>query len=202
MPAQEILAPFYVNVRYSTAASPTPHRFRLYFNAIPSFGVTSTVFPTYTDTAHPTGWTLAQIVDEVLTRFFSQTAFAAYTIVDVEMYTSNAGVNTFVGLDPDDYSGVTVGAGSGKAAAYCMYVFTANNKAQWRFTLFEAASGDVQRFAQPDPPVADDTTFSWFVIRSAVGFVTNDNLPLAHIKSTNIGFNRALARRYGRFVSP
>jgi hypothetical protein len=202
MPRQEITAPFYVNVKYTTTAYPLGHRFRLYFDHVPAFNATTTVFATYTDAGHPTGWTLAQIVEEVLTRFFSQTPFGAYTITNVEMWTTNVGVNTFVGLDPDDYSGVAVGSGSGKASAYAMYVFTAGNKAQWRLTMFEVASGDPQRYAQPDPPAVDDTTLAWFVIRSAVKFVTNDNLPLVHVPSTNIGFNKALARKYGRFITP
>lgn len=202
MPKVEITAPFFAKVKYTNAARPQGHSFRLYFDHIPAFNTLTTVFSTYTDGAHPTGWTLEQIIDEFLTRFVSTTSFAVIGISGVEMWTTNTGVNTFVGLDPDDYSGVTPGTGAGKASAYGMYVFEANNRSTWKMSMYEVASGDPQRYPQPDPPTADDGSLSWFVIRSAVKFVTYKNLPLTHNPSTNIGFNKALAKKYGRFVAP
>lgn len=202
MPLNEITAPFYCIVHYFTDAYPTGHVFRLYLDSIPSYGSSSTLFTSYTDAGHVGGWTLHDIIDEVLSRFYGVTAFAAYTIGDVEMWESEDGLNTFVGLDPDDYSDIAVGAGDGVASAYGMFVVKAADRSQFRLTLFENNDARPQRFPRSNPPLVDDDTLDWFFVRSAVKFVTNDNKPITNVSSMNIGYNRKLARSYGRSVQP
>jgi hypothetical protein len=202
MPINEILAPFYAIVKYTTAARPQGHNLRLYFDAIPTYEADETVFGTYTDAGHTEGWSLQSIVDEFLSRWVAQSPNGVVTVSEVSMWESEDGVNTFKGLDPDDYSGSAHGSGVGIASAYSMYVFKAADRSQMRYTLFEAADAKPQRFPLSAPPATDDDSLEWFVVRSAVNFVTNDNKPITIAASGNTGYNRKLARSYGRAITP
>lgn len=202
MPLNEILAPFYAIVKYTTVAYPVGHTLRMYFNEVPVYEAEETTFAGYTDAEHTTGWSLQSIVDEFLSRWVAQSPNGVLTVSEVAMWESAAGVNTFKGLDPDDYSGSVFGGGAGVAAAYSMYVFKAADRSQMRYTLFEAGDSKPQRFALSAPPAIDDGSLEWFVVRSAVGFVTNDDKPITIAASGNTGYNRKLARSYGRNIAP
>lgn len=203
MPINAITAPFYAIVHYTTAAKPSGHTLRLYLDAIPTYNATNTLFPTYVDAGQPAGWTLKLIVANMLNRMIIGSANAEIVVNEVEMWQSvPAAPNLFIGLDPDDYSAVLYGAGNGVASAYTMWVFKAANRAQMRFSLFEANTSSPQRFPLASPPAIDNTSLAWLIIRSAIGFVTNDNLPLTVAASMNTGYNRKLARSYGRVIAP
>lgn len=202
MPINEILAPFYAIVKYVTTARPQGHNIRFYFDEVPVYEADETVFAGYTDAEHTEGWSLQSILSEFFTRWVAQSPHASFTISEVSMWESEAGVNTFKGLDPDDYSASTFGTGAGVASSYAMYVFKASDRSQMRFTLFEATTASPQRFPLTAPPAVDDDSLEWFVIRSAVKFVTNDDKPLTIAASGNNGYNRKLARSYGRAISP
>jgi hypothetical protein len=202
MPVNEILAPFYSIAHYHTSARPIGHNIRLYFDEVPAFGGASTVFTGYTDADHLLGWTLEEIWSEVVFRAALDGGLGALLFDYVEMWTSEDGVNTFEGFDPDDYTGIVGGASDGVAAAYLMWMTKAAHREQFRLTFFDTANASPQRFPVAAPPTVDDGTLEWFLINSVVGFVTNDNLPLVTVPSINSGYNRKLARSYGRSVAP
>lgn len=202
MPINEILAPFYVVITYATTAYPTGHKFRMYFDEVPTYESDETVFPSYTDAEHTEGWSLQSIIAEFFERWVAGLSNGAMTITSVEMWESAAGVNTFIGLDPDNYSGSIFGSGAGVASAYTMFVFKAGDKSQMRWVTFEANDSKPQRFPLVSPPLTDDGGLAWFVLRSAVKFVTNDNKRLVQGSSWNTGYNKGLAKSYGRRVSP
>lgn len=203
MPVSEITAPFYAIVRYTTAAYPLGHRFRLYFDREPAIEEDNVAtFDSYVDGTHLTGWSLKEVVSEVMTRFEASIGAGAQTVADVEMWRTVEGENEFLGLDGADYSAVTVGSGSGVASSYFMYVFGTVLREQYRLMMFEVDSAAPQRFVGAVPPGVDDDTLGWFMTRSAVLFVTRHNKRLQNISSTNIGYNRRLARTYGRTIIP
>lgn len=201
MPLNEILAASYCIIRYTTDV-PYQHSVRLYFDAVPTFDAVGNkwVFGTYTDATHVSGWSLQQIVKTVFDRFVLTTTMPALTIDGVEVWQSALGVNTFLGLDPDDYSGVLGGAANSDPSAYTMFVTKAADRSQFRFTIFDTGRASPQRTPVPPIPVADDGSFAWFMARSAVKFVTNDNKRITAVATVNTGYNRKLARSYGRRI--
>jgi len=203
MPVNEILAASTAIMKYNVGSLPI-HQVRLYFDAVPSVnGDGEFSFPTYTDAGHLTGWTLAEIWDEVWTRLaLDNTRTPTIAVQEVEVWESVAGVNTFLGIDASDYTGVTGGLASSIAAAYAIRVFKASNRAQFRLAIFDTGDAKPQVFSFAPPPASDNTQINWFMCRSAVGFVTNDNLPLVTMATQNTGYNRKLARSYGRTVQP
>jgi len=202
MPVNEILAPFYSIAKYHTPARPVGHHVRLYFDALPVTVGTETTFTSYTDADHVGGWTLAEIWAEVVSRASVDGGMGQLLFDEVEMWESEDGVNTFLGFDPDDYSGIVGGASVGAAAAYLMWVFKSSDRHQFRLTFMDSINPAPQRFPIATPPSVDDGSLEWLFVNSAIGFVTNDNLPIAIAASINSGYNRKLARSYGRSVAP
>lgn len=202
MPTNEILAPFYSIMHYHTPARPEGHNVRLYLDAIPTYGGSTTTFAGYTDAGHLTGWTLEEIWEDVIFRAAVDGGMGQLTVDYVEMWESVVGVNTFKGFDPDDYTGISGGLSVGAAAAYLMWVSKAAGREQFRLTFFDSINPAPQRFPLASPPSSDDGSLEWFFLRSAVKFVTNDDLPLVTVNSVNSGYNRKLARSYGRSVAP
>lgn len=202
MPINEIFAPFYSIMHYNTSAKPSGHTVRLYLDSLPAYGTGTTVFPAYTDSGHALGYTLRDIWDEVLNRLYTLAPFSALTFGEIEMWESASGVNTFKGLDPDDYASLTAGAGAGAASAYVNVVCKAADRSQFRFTIFEGNDARPQHYNLASPPATDNGTFQWFMLKSAVKFVTNDDLPLVTVSTANLGYNRANARKYGKDVIP
>lgn len=202
MPINEIGAASTVIVKYSTTAKPTGHVFRLYFDSVPVIGSASTVFSSYINPDTDLGWTLHDIIKEVVTRQQLSHNTGAWSVNEVEIWESEAGANTFVGIDPDDYSDVTGGTGSGIAAAYAMWVIKSTNRRQFRLTFFECASAAPQRFPLTTAPVEDNNTLDWFLTRSTVLFTTNDGFRLTNPASYNTGVNDHAAKKYGRLITP
>lgn len=204
MPTNEILAASYSILHYTPVFTGEEHEVRLYFDEVPTYvdEETGYRFSTYTDALHPSGWQLAEIWEEVWNRLnglFGATAIPASTIGEVEVWQSvPSAPNEFLGLDTASYDDVGDGGASGVASAYVMAVLKAANRAQFRFTIFDTFTATPQRYAGTPIPEVDNDTLQWFMVRSAVGFVTNDNLPLATLSSYNTGYNKALAKSYGR----
>jgi hypothetical protein len=202
MPTNEIVAPFYSIAKYHTPSREEGHHVRLYFDATPVTVGTETTFTTYVDTAHPGGWTLAEIWSEVVSRASVDGGMGQLLFDEVEMWAAAAGVNTFLGFDPDDYSGIVGGVSVGAAAAYLMWVFKSADRHQFRLTFMDSINPAPQRFAIAAPPSVDDGSLEWLFINSVIGFVTNDDLDIKIAASVNSGYNRKLARSYGREVAP
>lgn len=203
MPVNEILAPFFVKVFYHTSIN-QPHVFRLYLDEVPVLvpGI-GYRFAGYIDALHPAGWTLLELVDEVTTRSgFGGSPMPPIVVDTVEAWRTVVGVNIFMGFDTASYAGVTGGTSGVVASAYWMWVMKAGNRDQFRLTFMDAGDSKPQRTAVGTPPAIDDGGLNWFIVNGGIGFVTNDNLPLVDIASVNTGYNRKLARNYGRTIIP
>jgi len=202
MSVNEILAPFYVKFFYRVLTGHI-HSTRWYFDAVPSFGVNGAVFDTYTDATHLTGWTLHDVILEIDTRLqLSTTQYPPYDVIKVERWLSATGANVFKGLDPADYSDIVGGTGTPIAAAEFNWVFQDDDRNSFRFGFIDGLDSRPQRFELPQPPVLDDGGIDWFLLRSPIGFTTNDGVRLTRAVSNNTGVNKYAARKYGKTVIP
>lgn len=202
MPLNEILAPCYVNIKYTTDA-PAAHNMRLYFDELPSVTDGEFHFEDYTDAEHLTGWLLSEIVAEIFLRMVaSATGVASVTINAVEVYQSVTGApNSFMGFDASDYTEVVGGAG-GVSSAYVMWFYQTSLRDKFTLTVFDSGNGDPQRQEAIPTPLVDNGFLDWFILRSAVRFTNNDGERLSLAKSYNWGVNRALAKAYGKILIP
>jgi hypothetical protein len=202
MPTNEILAPSYALIHYHVIDN-ISHVFRLYFDEVPDLDGDDGWLFSYVDADHLTGYHLVDIVTEIITRSNLDTTRATAIKIDrVEMWRSASGVNTFMGLDPADYSDVPLGVAAVDPSSYRMYVFKDAVLNQFRLTFMDGGSSSPQRFDIAPIPSADDGGIGWFMTKSAVAFVTNDNAPLVSLASYNVGYNRKLSRSYGRRLTP
>jgi len=142
---------------------------------------------------------ISSIVAEIYSRM--RTVGCAITSVDeINIFNSAAGANVFVGTAPNP---TLTGALPGHvASAYVMLVFAAANRQKTRITGFEAADARPQRYPGSPVPVTDNGSTEWYVIRSPAPFATQDGFPVTQYKSFNTGYNRRLARAYGRILQP
>lgn len=203
MPVNEILAPSYAIIKYSVIPN-IVHSHRLYFNTVPTLdGDEGFLFDTYTDDDHPDGWHLKEIIEELYTRLaMDSTKVSTKTVNEVEVWSALDGENLFMGLDAGDYTDIDPATGSPVAAAYSMFVWKSALRFQFRMTFMDTPDAKPQRYPILPPPEIDDGFVAWFVCRSAVGFVTNDNYEIATLATINTGYNRKLARSYGRQIAP
>jgi len=204
MPVNPVLAPTFLKVFYHETAINHTHTQRLYFDGIATdLGASVFRFNGFTDTAHPSGWQVSEIVCEWFNRaFVSNGDLPPYTLEKVEVWAGGSGTPTFLGYDGGDYTSFVGGGHSPIAAAYDMLVFECSGKAQWRVTFMDNGSAAPQRFALSQPPPTDDLGLFWFALKSAVLFSNQDGLRLQLIVSANTGVNDKLARTYGRSVTP
>ena len=202
MTVDEILAPFYCKVFY-VAITGHEHQSRIFFDTVPSYNVGGAVFDTYTDAGHLTGWSLHDIIAEIDTRLQgSVTQYAGYTINRVERYESASGANIFKGFDPADYSDIEGGAAGNIASATYRWVFQGDLREPYSIGWIDMGDAKPQRTPLPQPPVTDDGFLPWFMLRSAVKFVTVDGVRLTRAVSSNTGYNRYAARKYGKAIAP
>ncbi|HEY9758948.1 MAG TPA: hypothetical protein V6C97_27515 [Oculatellaceae cyanobacterium] len=203
MPTNEWLAPSKIVILYTTQ-SLAQHRMTLYFDAVPvDTGGYIFNFPTYTDAGHATGWTVVQIVTAIFARMaLSATPVCDPTINAVEVWQSvPSGANIFLGYDAGDYTAVAGGAG-GVASGYVMWFFQTNARDKFTLTVFDSGDANPQRTSAIPTPTVDNTFLDWFILKSAVHFTNNDGIRLSRAVSYNWGYNRKLARSYGKTVTP
>jgi len=203
MPINEIFAESYAIVKYSVLEN-ILHVFRLYFDDEPALnGDGEFFFAAYTDAEHPEGWLLRDIIKEVTDRAaLDTTRFPALTVAEVAVWNAVEGANIFMGLDGADYTTVVGGEATPIAAATLSYVWKEQFGQQYRLQFADTGDAKPQRFAVGNPPAEDDGGINWFMCNSAVGFTTQDNYPLYTLSSINTGYNRKLARSYGRTIQP
>lgn len=200
----EILANSYIDVHYVTATINKAHRQRWFFDAVPvDTGGGVFAFPTYVDAGHPTGWSIAQIVQEIHKRASLATSLLPdYTIASVEVYASAEGDNIFMGYDAGDYDPLEGGGATINPAAYFCPVWATADKSIFKVFFFDTQSASPQRVEIAQPPAIDDTYLHWFILKSAVKFVNQDNKRLLLVRSQNTGYNKKLARIYGKSILP
>jgi hypothetical protein len=203
MPLNEIHAPVYIKGKYTTAAYPTGHAFRLYFASGCSF-VTG-------GTGDEENWHLHEgstdrggvqgIVHDVFSR--AHESLPLHTAVSqIELWQSIPDApNVLLHLNPLP-EGNDFGSGAGIASAYLMQVYAGALRPQWRFTIFDGAYASPQKYPPTTPPSGDDGTLPWLFTKSPVPYATNDGIRLTRMVSYSTGYNRKLARAYGRSVTP
>lgn len=203
MPENEINAPFYIKGKYATPAYPAGHAFRLYFAAgtTLSGGVTGDEDNWRINFDGGVVGTIAGMVDNLFDR--AATILPASTSISLlEVWQSvPSEPNLLVHLNTLPPSN-SYGSGAGVASAYAMYVFSAALRQKFRFTLFDGALVSPQRYAPPALPILDNGSVAWFFLRSNYPMATNDGLRLVVENSENAGYNRKLAKSYGRTIAP
>lgn len=201
MPVNQILAPYYAIFKYRTTSA--LHSLRVYFET------GSTLSPGAVLT--PNDWTIRGSVavqdvsiSSIATALFGKaaTSLPAGTILtEIQLWQSQPGANLFLHNNALPAT-TTFGSGAGIAASYSMIVLQASNRKKFRLTYFDGAFVAPQRDAVAQPPTVDDNSLNWYLVKGLVPFSTQDGFRLTQLQSFNTGYNRKLARAYGRSRTP
>lgn len=201
MAINQILAPYFIKMKYQTFAA--VHSMRAYFET----GATL-ISPTV---LAPGEWgiqgvtatspvSISTIAFEMFNRVNASIP-ANTSLLDIEVWQAAEGVNLFIGQNalPSDTS---YGTGTGVAAAYDMLVLGSATRQKFRLTYFDTKDSAPQRYPGGSVPTLDDGSINWYLLKSLVPFATQDGNRLTNIRSYNTGYNRKLARSYGRITQP
>lgn len=201
MPLNEILAPAYLKVSYDTGIY--VHQIRAYLDGL--WTLPDPGEPTLFELDHTVGGgstPALEIVTEIFTR--AHAFLPTDTIVTgCELWHSVSGSNVFVGFnDFPDSDEIGTSDVTGIAAATIVMMFSGAARQPFRMTFADTGDAKPQRFAGSTPPDVDNDSLPWYMLKSGVPFVTNDNIKLSLWRSTSTGYNRKLARLYGRNIIP
>lgn len=203
MPVNEIHAPFYVKGKVASPVYPDGHAYRFYFatgttmsdglegdeeNWRPQFG----------------GEDLGALSTIVYELFRRSSVFmpSGSTIKTIEVWQSIPDApNVLVHVNPLPPAQPTF-TGTPAASAYGMYVFATALRKVFKWTTFDGGSPAPQKSPFPALPIEDNDTIGWYVLRGDIPFANNDGLRLTTGVSLNTGYNRKLARTYGRTIAP
>lgn len=200
MPRNEILAPYYLKIKVNTGVA--RHTHRLYFqtnSTISALGTTPVSF-SVVPSGGGVGTPIATIVKEIYTRLKAAVPAGAM-LETIEIWQSQPGANGFLAYNPLP-TDLPVFTGTKVAASYYMEVYEAANRQKFRLTLYDGFESRPQRSPFLEPPTEDNGTMDWYILKSGVPIATQDGWPLVRGVSINTGYNRALARRYGRQIAP
>jgi len=203
MPTNEIHAPYYVKGKIETPAYPVGHAYTLYFAAGTTFEDGSV--------GDEDNWRLQFDADDkgalsaIVFEVFSRSRMyypAGSHIGSIELWQSIPDapnvlvhVNTLPPADP-------IFTGTPTAAAYTMFVMQTALKAKFRWTCWDGPNPAPQRYPFPTIPDEDDSSFGFYMLKGEIPFANNDGIRLTSGVSLNQGYNRALAKSYGRNVVP
>ena len=203
MPINEILAPVYIKGKLATPVYPQGHAFRLYFKTGSTFSVGLT--------GDEDNWRLnvdgvdkgsiAALMTNLWNRFGSNLP-AHSVLTQLELWHSVPGAPNVLDHFNTLPTSMDYGTGTGVASGYTMRVFSGSLRNYFRFTVFDGGDANPQKFPPVNPPLADDASPEWFFLKGGFGLATNDGIPLVREVSIDTGYNRKLARRYGRSVAP
>lgn len=201
MPINQILAPYYLRITYQTWAA--QHSLTLYLgggtltSTTMDYNLSSLVIP-----SNSTG-SISRFVVDVFDCFFSMRNIYQPSILSIDLYESASGPNIFVGpitpLQP------AAGAIQGTASSYLTVSGIAQSSSisrqSWRVTLYETVSNPApQRFTE-DWSSASSVFYRLYQYATAGGMVSQDGAKPV-MRAYSIGYNRKLARRYGRVIFP
>ncbi|MEO5645855.1 MAG: hypothetical protein ABIQ91_00035 [Candidatus Paceibacterota bacterium] len=203
MPENEIHAPVYIKGKVATAVYPDGHAYRLYFASGSSWGAGAV--------GDENNWRLMEgatdhgaisgIVFQVFDRLRGFMP-AGSTIKSIELWHSIPEAPNVLdhinALPPANPTCI----GTPVAASYSMYVLETALRKQFRMSVFDGSNPAPQKFPFPSVPVSDDASFAWYMVGGTIPFANNDGLRLTTGASLNQGYNRKLARSYGRTISP
>lgn len=203
MGTNEILAPVYAKVRYTTPQYPTGHQLRLYFASGCSWS--SGLAGDEDNWRLMEGATDHGAVSGIVFNIFNRMDGVLpnpTTIASIELWHSIPSAPNVLDhlntLPPDN----VVGSIAGVAAAYLMYVFAGALRPTYRLTVFDTGDAKPQKYPPTTPPETDNGTLFWYMLKSGIPFATQDGIRLTRSVSGNTGYNRRLARSYGRTISP
>ena len=203
MPVNEILAPIYIVGKYATPFYPQGHQMRLYFQSGSSFqpGLTGDEdnWRIYRD-GDDKG-SVSDLMSDVLGRAGGLVP-AGTSWVQISLYHSIPSAPNILDHYNTLPTGNSYGTGAGVAAAYCMYVFAGALTPKFRLNYFDGAQVHPQRFPPNSAPSGDDNSIEWLFTKSDWGLATQDGIKLTRGVSINTGYNRKLARSYGRTLTP
>lgn len=203
MPINEILAPIYVKGKYSTPSYGAGHAFRLYFAAgctWSSGAVGDEENWRLMEGATDHG-AISSIIHQVFTRANADLPDTSH-VIQIELWHSiPAADNVLDHLNPLPL-GNTYGSGAGSPSAQAMHVFAGSLRPTFRLTFFDGGYPNPQRYAPVAPPTADDGSLRWYFIKSGIPFATQDGIRITREVSFNTGYNKKLARKYGRTLAP
>lgn len=202
MPVNEILAPYYLRILYQTWAA--QHTLTLYIGS-------GTLTASNGDYLHPSAQlpainpdgSLAKMVQDVFDGFFHFRNVLPPSIVSIDLWQSAPGDNIFIDtVKPLQPQG---GANQGIASSYIMLCGTAQSstvsRQSWRITLFETSLS-----AAPQRQVVDwsqyASEFHYLYLYAKQNAIVSQDGATMSLRSQNAGYNRKLARRYGRLLIP
>lgn len=201
MPVNEILAPVYLKVRYNTGVA--QHNVRVYFTLGTVVGVAPPATPNDFPIQPPGGapsTPISTLIGQLFTRH-SPVLKTGTVVEEIQIWTTAVGNNVFSALN-DLPSPNLFGSVVGVAAAYYTTVFQSSDRQKFRLSLFDTIDAKPQRVPEVPPPLVDNNTVEWYMLRSDVPFATQDGKRLTQGVSVNYGYNRKLARAYGRTITP
>jgi len=198
MPVNEILAPSYARVNYQNSVA--SHALTLYFANAAVENITTGVWEIpNSDLVGATP--VSTIVQNVANRF--NTGGAGFgSIEQIELWRSVLNAPNVFADYVQPVQPTIAPTGARVASSYLMLVFSAQNRQKARFTGFEYVSASPQRLRPDDIPALDNGTLEWYVLNGNVPFSTQDGFRLKTFLSFNFGYNRKLAKKYGRDIAP
>lgn len=208
MPVNEIMAPSYLRIKYTTHAS--QHNLTIYMNGLirvnPS-PVDENILQ-FAPATNPTWTALETPILDLIMRAYKDGSVAAPTVDSIEAWQSVVGgENVFVGYGNPQ----TISSGSatlGTASGYRHYRFrTVDNttpRQQAQFTFYESQVNVApQRSSFGTVPTTDNGTFVWKVEKGLANwFTSQDGYVITNASSLSLGYNRKLARSYGKRLTP
>lgn len=203
MPVNEIQAPIYIKGRLATPVYPSGHQFRLYFRTGCSWmpGLIGDVDNWRLMVDGLDQGSVSALMTNLWNRFGSNLP-ANSVLTSIELWHSIPNADNVL----DHFNTLPIvmnyGVGAGVAAGYIMRVFGGPLRNLFRFSVFDGGDANPQKFPPISPPLADNASPEWFFLKGGFGFATNDGIALTREVSINSGYNRKLARSYGRVAAP
>lgn len=201
MPTNESQSPVQLRIKYNTGVS--RHTQKIYFATGTTAVFNDALFLDQWIIIAPvtgTKFSIAGIVGELFTRVKS--VIPAGTLLEqIEIWGGQPGPNPFIGYQTPP-SGLPNFTGTKVASSYFMFVLSDDQRNLFRVQWFDGTESRPQRYPFGTPAALDDGSANWYFLKSGVPFATNDGSRLTRGLSENLGYNRALARRYGRQITP
>lgn len=200
MPTNEILAPYYLKVRVNTGVARHTHKFYFQTGCSMAAQGTTPVSFNVVPSGGGVGTPVVDIVAQIFTRMKSVVPPGS-ALEGIEIWQAETGANNFLAYNPLP-TGLPAFTGVKVAASYYMMVFEAANRQKYRLMLFDGVESRPQRLPFLEPPAVDDGSMGWYAIHGNGFLATQDGGQIVRGVSENIGYNRALAKRYGRQIVP
>lgn len=206
MPINEILAPSYLRIKYQTWAS--IHSLTIYLNGFISQNPDPNAVNQLllTTPIAPMDMTIEDKVKQIFERAYNRGGSKCPTIMSIEGWNSvPGGNNTFVGNgNPPSLVGSfnTNGVASGYIQWRFRTVDGTSPRQQIQMTFFEALQNAApQREIVGAIPTTDDQSLSYYVSK-AKWITSQDGYAVTTASTINYGYNRKLAKSYGKVLTP